>query len=470
MWRSPRRRTLLASMLVAFAVGCVWILTYSTTTSSGEGHHVAPSVGGGDSAAASALRDAKRRAANAVHARLPSSNEDDEDEEDDYDGSSEQRSRSHAQLAQARLNAQMDLRGFHGLRVGGGDRRSEGLFGTNETGYRRRRLQVVKAGGVPKEGFGSSLGFLIPAVSIAQLLDADFLVSQTAAMFGFRASDYINGGVELEGGGRVCDILQVLLDEPMVSLGPFQSRMDHALGMLDALYKRAVNLCRGEENGDLFWSEWARREIRRCDTLIINDYRSTSHYFNYCAEAWWRGVIEAYVPATRKTPDQLTSRTGARESIAIHYRWGDMYKNILQGEAKWRFNMVKVAHVVDVIREEHPGISVDVFLKPSERNESEQEMREMLLPLSGDYNIVHARSDVEELAMMGQAMYFIGNSGSFSIAAAATRRASVVITSDTSSGRARLEMMQLNKLLFYDEMTDEDLRMAVRSARKGGKE
>lgn len=414
-----------------------------------------------------ALREARRRVAEleaGLDLATDYSDDADDAEDDSFASPSSQMSAAQRALAAERLAAQNDFRGFEGLRVGGGDRRDEGLYGTNETGYRQRRLQVVKAGGVPKEGFGSSLGFLIPAVSIAQLLDADFIVSQTAEMLGFRASDYINAGVELQGAGRVCDIMEVILDEPMVSLGPFQERMDHAQGMLDALYKRAVNLCRMEIDGPLL-SEWSRQEIARCDTLVINDYRSTSHYFNFCAESWWRGVIEPHVPRSRRSASQATSPTGARESIAIHYRWGDMYKNIA-GEAKWRFNMDKVAHAVDIIREEHPGISVDVFLKPSEKNESEEEMREMLLPLSGDFNIVRAQSDIEELAMMGQAMYFIGNSGSFSIAAAATRRASVVITSDTTHGRARLEMMQLGKLLFYDEMTDDDLRMAVRAARQ----
>lgn len=314
--------------------------------------------------------------------------------------------------------------------------------------HNKRRLQVVKAGGVPKEGLGSSLGFITAVANIATLLDADLMISQTAEMMDYRVSDILNRGLTLQN-GRVCDIMEILLEDP--STGPFQARMDRAQGLLDKTYERAIKKCTTTPT-EILLSDYALKEIARCDIVVINDYRSISRGWTHCAMAWWKGAIDQY------------SAPAAGNDVAIHFRWGDMYFKALN-EAKWKMDMVKVARIVDIIREEKPDVVVNVFMKKSKENESERRMREILQPLSGTFNIIEAETDVEELSMMAKAEYLIINSGSYSTAAAATGNAKVVAFNNGGAHHT-LGGMQLDNLFNYDTYEEEALRLAIRSEKK----
>jgi hypothetical protein len=311
--------------------------------------------------------------------------------------------------------------------------------------HTKNRLQVVKAGGIPKEGLGSSLGFITASANIAHLLDADLIITQTAEMMGYRASDLLNRGLELRGGGRTCDIMEVLLDDP--STGTFQGRMDRAQSILDMTYDRAEKKCSTTPT-EVLLSDYALREISRCDTLVINDYRTISRGWTNCSMAWWASVIDQY------------GGEPLGNDIAIHFRWGDMFE-VSQIEDKWRFDMTKVARVVDIIREENPTVVVNVFMKKSRQNESLRRMRELLLPLSGNFHIVEAEDDVEELAMMAKARYLIINSGSFSTAAAARAWADVVIFNN-GGAQHTLREMGLKHVFNYDRFDEDELRRAIR--------
>jgi hypothetical protein len=309
----------------------------------------------------------------------------------------------------------------------------------------KKRLQVVKAGGIPKEGLGSSLGFITASANIAHLLDADLIITQTAEMMGYRASDILNIGLELRGGGRTCDIMEVLLDDP--STGTFQGRMDRAQSILDMTYDRAEKKCSTTPT-EVLLSDYALQEISRCDTLVINDYRTISRGWTKCSMAWWASVIDQY------------GGEPLGNDIAIHFRWGDMYE-VSQIEDKWRFDMNKVARVVDIIREENPTVVVNVFMKKSKQNESLRQMRELLHPLDGDFHIVEAEDDIEELAMMAKARYLIINSGSFSTAAAARAWADVVIYNE-GGARHSLQDMGLKHVFGYNHYDEDELREAIR--------
>jgi hypothetical protein len=316
----------------------------------------------------------------------------------------------------------------------------------HQTGFRtKRRLQVVKAGGIPKEGLGSSLGFITAAANIAYLLDADLIISQTAEMMGYRVSDILNKGLTLEGGGRVCDIMEILLEDP--STGQFQARMDRAQSILDKTYERAIKKCSTVPT-EILLSDYAIKELSRCDTLIINDYRTISRGWTHCSMSWWKSVIDQY------------SAPAHGNDVAIHYRWGDMY-HVSQVENKWRLDMVKVAKLVDIIRQENPSVVVNVFMKKSKENESERKMRELLQPLTGDYNIIEAESDEEELSMMAKAKYLIINSGSYSTAAAATAAAKVVVFNNGGAHHT-LGAMNLEHLFDYDHLDENEFRAAVK--------
>lgn len=317
--------------------------------------------------------------------------------------------------------------------------------GSGSGGRTKRRLQVIQAGGIPKEGLGSTLGFIRARANIAYLLDADFLISQTAHMMDYRASEILNKGVELNGGGRVCDIMEVLLEQP--GYGDFRDRMTRAQSTLDETYKRALRKCTTHPN-DEWLTDYAKEEIARCDVLIINDYRIYGGPWTRCNMAWWKPVIDQY------------SGPAHGNDIAIHFRWGDMY-HVSQIEAKWKTDMNKMAPLIDIIRKENPSVVVNVYMKRSEENESEQRMREILMPLSGDYNIIEAAEDVEELSMMGKARYLFLNSGSFSTAAAATNAAQVVVWNNGGAQHA-FEEMQTKNVFNYDDMDIEEFRLAVR--------
>lgn len=309
----------------------------------------------------------------------------------------------------------------------------------------KRKLQVIKAGGIPKEGLGSSLGFITAVANIANLLDADLIISQTAEMMGYRASDILNKGLEIKGGGRVCDIMEVLLDDP--SYGHFQERMDRAQKLLDVTYHRAIKKCTDTPT-EVLLSDYAIKELARCDTLVINDYRTISRGWTKCSQEWWRGVIDQY------------GGPAHGNDVAIHFRWGDMYHKA-QSEDKWMMDMKKVTHYVNIIRELNPNVVVNVYMKKSKENESEKRMREILSPLDGEFNIIEADEDVDELGMMAKARYLFINSGSFSTAAAATNNAQAVIYNH-DSGRGTLEAMNLDNLFHIDRINDDDFRRAVR--------
>lgn len=310
----------------------------------------------------------------------------------------------------------------------------------------KRKLQIIKAGGIPKEGLGSSLGFITAVANIATLLDAELIISQTAEMMGYRASEILNKGLELKGGGRVCDIMEILLENP--SYGNFQDRMDRAQATLDITYERAIKKCTTTPT-EVLLSDYAIKELSRCDTVVINDYRTISRGWTKCSQEWWRGVIDQY------------GGPAHGNDVAIHFRWGDMYHKA-QSEDKWMMDMKRVSRLVDIIREENPSVVVNVYMKKSKENESEKRMREILAPLSGDFNIIEAEHDVDELGMMAKARYLFINSGSFSTAAAATKNAQVVVY-NSDSGRGTLEGMKLDHLYRYDRMDDEEFRRAVRS-------
>jgi hypothetical protein len=309
----------------------------------------------------------------------------------------------------------------------------------------KRKLQVVKAGGIPKEGLGSSLGFITATANIAHLLDADLIITQTAEMMGYRVSDILNKGLELEGGGRVCDIMEILLDDP--GTGTFQGRMDRAQGILDETYERAIKKCSTVPT-EILLSDYAMKEINRCDTIVINDYRTISRGWTHCSMSWWKSAIEQYSPPA------------IGNDVAIHFRWGDMYHKATT-EDKWKLEMVKVAKIVDIIRQEKPDVIVNVFMKKSKENESEKRMREILQPLSGKFNIIEAETDVEELSMMAKAEYLIINSGSYSTAAAATGNAKVVVFNNGGAHHT-LGAMGLKHLFNYDDYEESQLRAAIK--------
>ncbi|WWC60931.1 uncharacterized protein I303_103507 [Kwoniella dejecticola CBS 10117] len=278
-----------------------------------------------------------------------------------------------------------------------------------------RRLQVIQAGGIAKEGIGSSMGFILYGANIAGMLDADFLVTQTAQMFDYRVSDIVNRGIELRSGGRTCDILEILLSDP--SNGSFKERQDRAMLLLDDLYERSRRIARkGKHSPEGIFTEYSLREIERCDTIIINDYRPVSTHHTPYTTRWWNNVISQY------------SGPPHGNDIAIHYRWGDV-SNKGQGTPKWHTDMSKVIPLVDIIREENPTAQLRIFMKKSKNNETREQLEELLLPLvlrEGD-EIMECATDVEELSILSKAKYLFINSGSFSEQAAATKRASIVV-------------------------------------------
>ena len=310
----------------------------------------------------------------------------------------------------------------------------------------KRKLQIIKAGGIPKEGLGSSLGFITATANIANLLDAELIITQTAEMMGYRVSDILNKGLSLEANGRVCDIMEILLEDP--GTGTFQGRMDRAQGILDKTYERAIKKCTNVPT-EILLSDYAMKEINRCDTIVINDFRTISRGWTKCSMAWWKSVIDQYSPPSEGN------------DIAIHFRWGDMYHKALT-EKKWKMDMNYAAKIVEIIRQEKPNVVVNVFMKKSKENESENRMREILKPLTGPFNILEAETDVEELAMMAKAEYLIINSGSYSTAAAATGAAKVVVFNNGGAHHT-LGAMNLRNLFNYEDYDEAKLRAAVQA-------
>jgi hypothetical protein len=132
-----------------------------------------------------------------------------------------------------------------------------------------------------------------------------------------------------------------------------------------------------------------------------------------------------------------------------------------QIELKWKTDMALVAPLVDIIREENPSVVVRIFMKRSKENESMERLREILAPLSGDFEIVDADSDIEELSMMSKARYFFMNSGSFSEHAAATNNADIVIENG-GGARSPLARMSLKHVFDYNKVDKNEFRKAVK--------
>lgn len=100
-------------------------------------------------------------------------------------------------------------------------------------------------------------------------------------------------------------------------------------------------------------------------------------------------------------------------------------------------------------------------MKRSKKNESKEELREILKPLSGDFEIVESDSDIEELSMMSKARYFFMNSGSFSEHAAATNNADIVIENG-GGATSPLARMSLKHVFNYNKVDLGEFRRAVR--------
>jgi hypothetical protein len=110
-------------------------------------------------------------------------------------------------------------------------------------------------------------------------------------MMGYRVSDILNKGLSLEGNGMVCDTMEILLEDH--GTGTFRGRMGRAQGILDKTYERAIKKCTTVPT-EILLSDYAMREINRCDTIIINDFRTISRGWNKCSMAWWKGAIDQY--------------------------------------------------------------------------------------------------------------------------------------------------------------------------------
>jgi hypothetical protein len=116
--------------------------------------------------------------------------------------------------------------------------------------------------------------------------------------------------------------------------------------------------------------------------------------------------------------------------VHVHYRWGDVVDLIQKhhDDGKWNFDNAKLERSIQSV-EACLGhiLTSNVFIKHSPAQESDDELRQIIAPIRQDARIIEGEDDIVDLYHLSQAKILAVSGGTYSSAAAAIGKFSLVI-------------------------------------------
>ncbi|KIW71819.1 hypothetical protein PV04_00051 [Phialophora macrospora] len=288
---------------------------------------------------------------------------------------------------------------------------------------------LVKVGGVPQEGFGSSLHFIKDGIRMAHVLGVDFYPVRTFDfdVFEYNAMDELNLGVDSSkrNWNNMCN-----LHTSITKVGghePFPDRVVRLRKGVERFIEEAKLMSQGEKYDEEFIRE-VRQNVEGCDVIIYADQE--------VHQDWeWDDYTRPWVAEAIRRNAAIKLAEGKanpipRRDVHVHYRWGDVVDLIQKhhDEGKWNFDNVRLERSIHSV-EACLGhrLTSNVFIKRSPAQESDDQLRQIIAPIRQDARIIEGEDDIVDLYHLSQGKILAVSGGTYSSAAAAIGNVSLVI-------------------------------------------
>ncbi|KAJ9606240.1 hypothetical protein H2200_009201 [Cladophialophora chaetospira] len=306
-------------------------------------------------------------------------------------------------------------------------------FMSNRSAWRSKQPPtsrvLVKVGGVPQEGFGSSLHFIKDGIRMAQVLGVDFYPVRTFDfdVFEYNAMDELNLGIDSSkrNWNNMCN-----LHTSITKVGghePFPERVIRLRKGVERFIEESKAMSRGEEYDEEFINE-VRQNIEGCDVIVYADQEVHQDWeWDYYTRTW---VAEAIRRNAAIKLAQGKARPIPSQDVHVHYRWGDVV-DLIQAQhdgGKWNFDNTRLERSIRSV-ESCLGrkLTSNVFIKHSPAQESDEELRKIIAPIRRDARLIEGEDDIVDLFHLSQAKILAISGGTYSSAAAAIGKFSLVI-------------------------------------------
>jgi hypothetical protein len=288
---------------------------------------------------------------------------------------------------------------------------------------------LVKVGGVPQEGFGSSLHFIKDGIRMARVLDADFYPVRTFDfdIFAYNAMDELNLGMDASkrNWNNMCN-----LHTSITKVGghePFPDRVVRLRKGVEQFIEQSKLMSRGEEFNATFIQD-VRNNVQGCDVIV---YADQEVHQDWEWDDWTREWVHVAIRrnANIKLAEGKALAVPPRD-VHVHYRWGDVVDLIQKHHdgGKWNYDQPKLERSIQSV-EACLGrkLSSNVFIKHSPAQETDDELRKIIAPIRQDARIIEGEDDIVDLWHLSQAKILAISGGTYSSAAAAIGKFSLVI-------------------------------------------
>ncbi len=306
---------------------------------------------------------------------------------------------------------------------------NKGITSTSSTSTVPSGRVLVKVGGVPQEGFGSSLHFIKDGIRMAHVLGADFYPVRTFDfdIFEYNAMDELNMGVDSSkrNWNNMCN-----LHTSITKVGghePFKDRVVRLREGVEHFINETKAMSRGDEFDEEFIKE-VRENVEGCDVILYADQEvHQDPEWDEYTRTWVTEAIRRN--AAIKLAEHKAQPIPPRD-VHVHFRWGDVIDLIQKHHdgGKWNFNNPKMERSIQSVEAcLTRKLSSNVFIKHSPAQESDDELRKIIAPIRQDARIIEGEDDIVDLYHLSQGKILVISGGTYSSAAAAIGKPSLVI-------------------------------------------
>jgi hypothetical protein len=320
----------------------------------------------------------------------------------------------------------------------------------------RKRL-LLKVGGVPSEGFGSSLGFIRHAIRLANVLEVDFAPVRTLDWEGlYSVMDELNRGIDFAdyNWNNMCNLHTTIMTRKEV-WGSFTARIDVLRQGLERLLLE-VDAYSQDLPYDKALIETAKKRLESCDVIIFADQMVHSDgFWDRVSRKWIHDAIGRNVQfkLDEKKVTPITPK-----DIHVHFRWSDIKEKIGTSDKKWAFNNtaleISLKSIETCLGRE---LSSNIFMKRSKAQETEAQLREIVQPIRPTGTFIEGEDDIADLWHLSKAKILAITGGTYSNTAAAIGDPAMIVHNGIHVGtyqylkRAGVVILQEGELMNADQ-------------------